>query len=79
MSLTDEEIDQLTDQLTSRQYGYIIGLCKNLRYDPNNLPIEISPIPSWAELTEGQAIRVIDKLISLGGRSSKALDARMNA
>ena len=71
MLFSDEEIDQLIDQLTAKQYGYIIGLCKNLGYDPNNMPEEISSIPCFAELTEGQAIRVIDKLIKLGGAKKK--------
>jgi hypothetical protein len=58
-------IDELTDPITDGQIGYIAGLTEKLKLDRYNLPLHISPKSDYKELTEGEAILVIDTLIKM--------------
>ena len=55
-------VDELTDDITDAQIGYLAGLTTKLKLDRYNLPLHISPCKNYKELTEGEAIVVIDTL-----------------
>lgn len=53
---------ELNGPITDKQIGYIAGLTKKLGLDRYDLPSDISPEENYKDLTEGQAISVIDAL-----------------
>lgn len=55
-------IDELSWELSQEQIGYLAGLSKKAGLDRYNLPSNISPKRNYKELTEGEAIIVIDTL-----------------
>jgi len=62
----NDEEDEKSGPVTKKQIGYLSGLCRTLKIDRHDLPKEISPRRSDSDdLTEGQAINVIDILIKM--------------
>ena len=56
------KIDELDGEITPEQIGYLAGLSKKVNLDRYDLPPNISPKRNYKELTEGEAIIVIDTL-----------------
>jgi hypothetical protein len=63
LSKEDDDDDELSGPITKKQIGYIAGLTKKLGYNREDLPMKISPVSYYKDLTEGQAIKVIDTLL----------------
>lgn len=52
-------------QCTKRQRGYIYGICASVDLDPRNLPSYVSPKYETRDLTEEEAIGVLDRLLAI--------------
>lgn len=59
-----EDVDDLTP-MTKKQQGYIAGLTTQLGFDRTKLPKWLSPVSDYHDLTEVEAIDVIEKLLTI--------------
>jgi hypothetical protein len=59
-----ENVDDLAP-ITKKQRGYIAGLATQLGFDRTNLPKWLSPVADYHDLTEVEAIDVIEKLLTI--------------
>lgn len=60
-----DDDDELNGPITKKQIGYIAGLTKKVGLDRECLPAAVSPESYYKDLTEGQAIKVIDTLLEM--------------
>jgi hypothetical protein len=51
--------------ISKKQIGYIAGLTEKAGLDRHNLPDNISPLPNYKDLTEGEASELIRDLIAI--------------
>lgn len=62
---SEREDNAVQRPITKKQIQYIAGLTSSLGQDRYDLPSWLSPLPNYKELTEAEAITLIDRLVTI--------------